>query len=162
MLGIQTQNAVADGVERARPDEPRHDAAVARLAAIGEYLRDDGLGAANHFLGRTPREGQHEDARRIDAVQHQVGGAMRDGIGLTGTGAGQDQQRTRRTRWLSWLSSYENYTARLYGYPDRVTLHHSLLEASRICDPVRVEPDHRRQLFRACRSSAYAVDESLQ
>ena len=66
-----------------------------RLAAVRQHFRDDGLRAPDHFLRGAAREGQHQDARRIDAVQHQVRGAVRQRVGLAGARAGQDEQRTR-------------------------------------------------------------------
>ena len=73
--------------------KPRLHAAIAHLAAVRQHRGDDGLRAADHLLGRAPRERQHQDARRIDAVQHEMRGAMRQRVGLAGAGAGQDQQR---------------------------------------------------------------------
>jgi hypothetical protein len=52
------------------------------------------LRAANHVLGGAPREGEHQNPRRIDPVEHQMGGAMRQRIGLSRSGAGQDQHGT--------------------------------------------------------------------
>ena len=37
-------------------------------------------------------EGQHQDPGRVDAIHRQVRDAMRQGIGLAGAGAGDDQQ----------------------------------------------------------------------
>ena len=94
MFGVEAQYAAADRMKRSAPQQARHDAAIARLAAIRQDFRDDGLGALDHFLRRTAREGQHEDARRIRAVQHQVRGSMRQGVGLAGARARQNQQGT--------------------------------------------------------------------
>jgi hypothetical protein len=52
------------------------------------------VGAATHLERSAARESQHEDARRIDAVDHQVRDAMGKRVGLAGAGAGNDQQRT--------------------------------------------------------------------
>ena len=59
------------------------------------HFRDDGLRALDHFLRGATREGQHENARRIHAVQHQVSGTVRQRIGLSRAGAGEDEQRAR-------------------------------------------------------------------
>ncbi len=95
MLGEQPQDAIADRVKRAGPQQAALHAAIARLAAFLEHGGHDGLRAADHFLRGAAREGQHQDARRVDAVQHQMSGAMRQRIGLAGSRAGQDEQRTR-------------------------------------------------------------------
>ena len=52
--------------------------------------------AAAHLGGGAPRESQHQDARRIDAVDHQMRDAVRQRVGLAGAGAGDDQQRARK------------------------------------------------------------------
>jgi hypothetical protein len=49
---------------------------------------------AAHLERGTAREGQHEDARRVDAVDNQVRHAMGERVGFAGSGAGDDQQRT--------------------------------------------------------------------
>ncbi len=93
VFGGQAQNAAAHGVESPRPQQPRGDAPVSRLAALLHGLRHDLLRAPNHVLRRPPRERQHENTRRIDAVQDQVRSAVRERVGLSGAGACQDEQR---------------------------------------------------------------------
>ena len=93
VFGRQPQYAAAHGVKSTRPHQPRGDAPVSRLTALLHRFRHDLLRASNHVLRRPPRERQHENARRIDAVQHQVRSTVRQRIGLSGTGACQDEQR---------------------------------------------------------------------
>ena len=95
MLGVQPQNAAPHRVEGARPQQPRGDTSISRLAALLQHFRHDLLGAPDHSLRRPPRERQHQNARRIHAVQHQVRGTVCERIGLSGAGARQDQQRAR-------------------------------------------------------------------
>jgi hypothetical protein len=94
MFGVQPQNAAAHGVESAGPQKARGDAAVPRLAALLQRLRHDLLSAPYHVLRRAPGERQHENACRIHAVQHQMGGTVRKRVGLSGAGAGEDEQGT--------------------------------------------------------------------
>ena len=94
MFGIQPQNAVAHRMKGTGPEQPVHHAAIARLAAIRHHLRDNVLGTANHFLRRSARKGQHQDARGIDTIDHQVRGSMGQGVGLARAGTGENQQRT--------------------------------------------------------------------
>jgi len=96
LIGEQTQDSIAHGIIGAGPQQARLHAAIAHLSAVGHDLRDNGLRVANHFLGRTLRERQRQDPSRIDAVQDQMGGAMRQRTGFTRAGAGQDQHGTRR------------------------------------------------------------------
>ncbi len=118
---------------------------------------------SNHFLRGAARESQHEDARRIDAVQHQVRGSMRQGVGLARTRAGQNEQRTRITLpcpeppCRTWrrgaapgfsasnavcLGFHHTGDAVLYVYPDIRCNASKLPGASRICRPAREETDH--------------------
>ena len=93
LLREQPQDPVAHRVEGAGPQHPGDHASIPHLAAIREHLRHDGLGAANHFLGGAACKGEHQDARRIDAVQHQVSGAMGERIGLARPRSRQDEHR---------------------------------------------------------------------
>src|ERR1700730_16852413 len=100
MLGVEPQDAAADGMESAAPNQPRYDAAVSRLAAIRHDLGNDALRALDHFLRSAARKGQHENARRISAVHNQVSRAMRQRTGLTGSGPGQNEQWTGADAFL--------------------------------------------------------------
>ena len=61
-------------------------------AALGEGLADDPLGPHGH-LGRGPAgEGQEQDPTRVDSLEHEVGHAVRERVGLAGARAGDDQQ----------------------------------------------------------------------
>ena len=60
------------------------------------HLRGDALDAAGHLAGGAAGEGHQQDAARIGAVDHQMGDAMGEGVGLARAGAGDDQQRTGR------------------------------------------------------------------
>ena len=76
----------------AAPGQTRHDAAVAALAALRQHFCDNSLRALDHLLRGAARECQHHDARGIRAVQNEVSGSIRQGVGFTGSRAGQDQQ----------------------------------------------------------------------
>ncbi len=95
VLGVETQDSIAHGVESARPEQARHDAAVAHLAAFRQGFRHDLLRAARHFLGGAPGKRQHHDACGIDPVQHQVGRSMRERIRLSRSRARQYEHRPR-------------------------------------------------------------------
>ena len=62
-------------------------------SGVIERLARDLVRAAAHLGGGAAREGQHQDARRVDAVDHQVRDPVRERIGLAGARAGDDQQR---------------------------------------------------------------------
>jgi hypothetical protein len=87
------QQAVADRVESARPGEALRNLRCLAAQLVVEGLAHDLVGAAFHLQRCTAREGEHEDARRIDAAHRQVRDAMRQRIGLAGARAGDDQQR---------------------------------------------------------------------
>ena len=107
VLGVVAQQAVADRMERARPGEPlRNRRRLAAAELVVEGLAHDFVGATLHLDGRAAREGEHEDARRIDAAHRQVRHAMRERVGLAGARAGDDQQRARTEtlpagKWLT-------------------------------------------------------------
>ena len=60
-----------------------------------QHLRGDALDTALHLGRRAAREGQQQDAPRIDAADDEMRDPMRQGVGLAGAGAGDDQQRWR-------------------------------------------------------------------
>ncbi len=88
MIGVLPQQAGADSVERPRPGERRG-------RALAEGPRRDALRPAHHLVGRAAREGQQQDAERIGAGFDQPHDAVRQGRGLAGAGAGNDQERPR-------------------------------------------------------------------
>ena len=49
-----------------------------------------------HFCRRTPRKRHEQNPSRIGAVDNEVGYSMCQGVGLAGTGTGNDQKRTTR------------------------------------------------------------------
>jgi hypothetical protein len=60
---------------------------------VAHRLPRDPLNPLCHFGCRPPRKCHEQDPPRIGAVDNQVGYSMRQGIGLAGTGAGNDQKR---------------------------------------------------------------------
>lgn len=77
-------------MKRARPGEP--DAAGrAAVARAG----DDAVRAAHHLLRRPAREREQQDPLRRDPVDDQMRDPVREGVGLAGAGAGDDEQRAR-------------------------------------------------------------------
>jgi hypothetical protein len=53
---------------------------------------DDVFGSAAHFLGRPAGEGEEEHPIGIGAPHDSVGNPVGEGVGLAGSGAGQDEQ----------------------------------------------------------------------
>ena len=86
-MGVDTQQAVADGVESAAPEAG--DGGV-RTGFGGGFLKD-GVNAAEHFGRRPPGKGKQEDAAGIYAAGDQMGNAVGQGVGLAGASAGDDQ-----------------------------------------------------------------------
>jgi len=81
----------ADGVKGAGPGQRvGHDAGL-----VAECLRCDALDPALHFGGGPAREGEQHHAAGIGAVDDQMSDAVRQRVGLAGTGTGDDQQRRR-------------------------------------------------------------------
>jgi hypothetical protein len=137
-------------MEGTGPYQSRHHAAIAGLAAVRQHFADDVLCALDHFLRRAARKGEHQNARRVRAVEHQVGGTVSQSVCLPRSRAGQDQQRSRsdalvwdcRTEHCGtaltgiqhvervWLSFHHNDSI-LYGYPDSDATQHKLHGASR-------------------------------
>ena len=93
-----------------RPNERSRTRAGARLrrppAVRCERLADDALRPARHLERRAAGECQQQDARRIHALDHELRDAMRQCVGLAGTGAGDDQQ-CRRREWPPVAASAE-------------------------------------------------------
>ena len=88
-LGVDAQQAVGDGVERAAPD------AAGRRRRRAATMR---RGALEHLLGRAAGEGQQQDALGVDARGDQVGDAVGERARLAAAGAGDDQQRAVAVR----------------------------------------------------------------
>ena len=60
-----------------------------------QNLRRNPLNPPAHFAGRPPRKRHQQNPPRIGAIDHQMGDAMRQRIGLSRTRAGDHQQRPR-------------------------------------------------------------------
>ncbi len=89
LFGIVAQQPRADPVKRAGPcQRVGHDTGV-----VAHHLAGDPLDAARHLARRPARECHHQHAARIGAVDDQMGYAMRQRVGFSGTRAGDDQQR---------------------------------------------------------------------
>src|SRR5690242_9738182 len=86
MRGVVSQQPVADRVEGARPTEALRDARCSPAGILVERLAGDLVRPTPHLRRRTPRECQHQNTRRIDAVEHQVSDTMRQSVGLAGAG----------------------------------------------------------------------------
>src|SRR4051812_22702136 len=95
---VAADQPIGDRMKRTRPGQlHRRCRARARCLAIRlllQHSRDDALRTARHLLRGPARECKQQNALRAHALQHQVRDAMRERIGLTGAGAGDDQQRT--------------------------------------------------------------------
>ena len=90
---VVAQQAVADRMEGAGPREPLRNRVADAAERLVERLLHDVVRAAAHLGGRAAREGQHEDARRIDAVDRQVRDAMGERVRLARARTGDDEQR---------------------------------------------------------------------
>jgi hypothetical protein len=58
-------------------------------------LGHDARGAPRHLQRRAAGEGEEQDPLRLHAFEHEVRDAVREGAGLAGAGAGDDEQRAR-------------------------------------------------------------------
>jgi hypothetical protein len=56
-------------------------------------LRRDAFDPLGHLGGGTPRKRHQQDAARVGALDDQMGDPMGEGVGLSGSGSGNDQQR---------------------------------------------------------------------
>jgi hypothetical protein len=97
---VQSQQPVADGVERAGPVHGvarEHAAAAAGAPPRARHGLargpDDALGAPAHLHRGPARERQQENATRIRAANHQMRHAVGQRVGLARAGPGNDQQR---------------------------------------------------------------------
>ena len=64
------------------------------LASSAKYLASDPLDASRHLGRSASREGHHQDPTRVGAADDEMGDPVGKGIGLAGSGAGDDQQRS--------------------------------------------------------------------
>ena len=86
---METQQAIRDAVERARPGQ------VSGSARFPGWVADPAR-AAGHLGRRTPREREQQDPPRVRPVPDQVGDPMRERVGLSRSRARDDQERRRR------------------------------------------------------------------
>src|SRR5260370_42361099 len=73
-MGIRAQNASTDSVERASPGQ------VELPYAHG--CCSDPFSLTCHLEGGSPRERQQQNTLRMDAIDHQMGNAMGERLGL--------------------------------------------------------------------------------
>ena len=92
---VMAQQAVADRVKGAGPDQPLQHGLGAVAQRVIERLAQDVVRAPPHLGRRPARKGQQQDARGIHAVHDEPRHAMRNRVGFSGAGAGHDQQRAR-------------------------------------------------------------------
>ena len=89
LVGVFAQQTRADAMEGAGPVQRiRRDAGI-----VADHLARNPLDAFRHLGGRAARECHEQDAPRVGAVDDQMGNAVRQGVGLAGSGSGDDQQR---------------------------------------------------------------------
>ena len=89
-FGVAAQQARADTVERPRPADRGRT-----LRRPSQDAAEDARRPPLHLHRRPARERQQQDPLRIGTPAHEVRHAMREGVGLARTGAGDDQQRSR-------------------------------------------------------------------
>ena len=89
-LGVQAQEAVADGMEGAGPCDCAGQIRMAPGA--------DPFDPAGHLLGRAARECEQQNAPRVGPAKDQMSDAMRERVGLARARAGDDQERSSRRR----------------------------------------------------------------
>jgi hypothetical protein len=87
------QQPIADGMEGAGPLQALQQRLPHPADGFIECLLDDVVGAPAHFRGGTAREGQHQDACRIDAVDREVCDSVCERVGLAGACTRHDQER---------------------------------------------------------------------
>ncbi len=92
VLRVMSQKPVADGVERAGPGQPLRDGVTHAAERFVERHLDDFMGTTAHLGCGTAREREHQDARRVYAMNGEVGHAVREGIGLARAGTRNDEQ----------------------------------------------------------------------
>ncbi len=87
-LGVFAQDPRADGVERAGVGRRRGGGGLG-----AEIAPQQPLDAAVQLRRRAAGEGGEHDALGIGALQHEMGDAMGERVGLAGARAGDDEQR---------------------------------------------------------------------
>ena len=91
-VGIFAQEPGADAMERACPGQ--------RIGhgpgAVAHDLSRDALDAPGHFGGGATRKGHQQYPAGIGTVDDQMGDPVCQGVGLSGTRAGNDEQRRTR------------------------------------------------------------------
>ena len=89
LIGIVAQKSGSDAVKGTGPGQRLgHDAGV-----VAHDLARNPLDAACHLACGAARECHHQNAARVGAVDDQMGDPMCQRIGLSGSRAGNDQQR---------------------------------------------------------------------
>ena len=92
LVGIVAQQPRADAVEGAGPGQRvGHDA-----GALPHDASRDPLDPSRHLGGGAARKRHQQNPPRIGAVDDQVRDAVRQGVGLAGPGAGDDEERRAR------------------------------------------------------------------
>ena len=92
LVGVVAQQPRADAVEGAGPGQRiGHD-----VGALPHDASRDPLHPPRHLGGGAARERHQQNPPRIGAVDDQVRNAMRQGVGLARTGAGDDEERRPR------------------------------------------------------------------
>ena len=87
LVGIVAQQPRADAVESAGPGQRvRHHAGI-----VAHHLAGDPLDALCHFGCGAARKRHQQDAPGVGAVDHQMGDAVGQRIGLAGTRPGDHQ-----------------------------------------------------------------------
>ena len=99
LVGVFAQQARADAVKGPGPGQRvGHHA-----GALAHHLAGDAFDALGHLGGRAAGKRHQQDAAGVGAVHDQMRDAMGEGVGLAGSGAGDDQQRRARTRSRTML-----------------------------------------------------------
>ena len=92
LVGIFAQKPGADTMERAGPGQRvGHDP-----GAAAHDLSRDALNAPGHFGGGATRKGHQQYPAGIGTVDDQMGDPVCQGVGLSGTRAGDDEERRTR------------------------------------------------------------------
>ena len=92
LFGIFPQQARADAVEGAGPGQRiGHHAGI-----VAHHLAGDPFDPSCHFRSGAARERHQQDAPGVGPVDHQMGDAMGQRVGLAGTRAGDHQERCER------------------------------------------------------------------
>ncbi len=124
MRRVVAQQAIADRVERAGPLQALRDDLALAAEHVAQGLAHDVHGTAAHLERCAAREGQQQDALRIDAVEREVRHAMRERRRLAGSRAGDDEQRAGAHTLLgqrlaersrATLSGIQAFEMRAYG-----------------------------------------------